>query len=84
MDKASAYGAGDCRFESCRGHCHNGESIAIGMLKCRARGQFGHAVAFLRESMCCLQRLASEEPHKLGDNVLAGGSLSSVVRAMVL
>ena len=21
MDKASAYGAGDCRFESCRGHC---------------------------------------------------------------
>ena len=20
MDKASAYGAGDCRFESCRGH----------------------------------------------------------------
>ena len=25
MDKASAYGAGDCRFESCRGHlagCH--------------------------------------------------------------
>ena len=32
MDKASAYGAGDCRFESCRGHyilphrhnCRNG------------------------------------------------------------
>ena len=23
MDKASAYGAGDCRFESCRGHFHN-------------------------------------------------------------
>ena len=23
MDKASAYGAGDCRFESCRGHCSN-------------------------------------------------------------
>ena len=22
MDKASAYGAGDCRFESCRGHRH--------------------------------------------------------------
>ena len=22
MDKASAYGAGDCRFESCRGHLH--------------------------------------------------------------
>ena len=22
MDKASAYGAGDCRFESCRGHYH--------------------------------------------------------------
>ena len=22
MDKASAYGAGDCRFESCRGHFH--------------------------------------------------------------
>ena len=22
MDKASAYGAGDCRFESCRGHAH--------------------------------------------------------------
>ena len=22
MDKASAYGAGDCRFESCRGHCY--------------------------------------------------------------
>ena len=21
MDKASAHGAGDCRFESCRGHC---------------------------------------------------------------
>ena len=21
MDKASAYGAGDCRLESCRGHC---------------------------------------------------------------
>ena len=21
MDKALAYGAGDCRFESCRGHC---------------------------------------------------------------
>ena len=21
MDKASAYGVGDCRFESCRGHC---------------------------------------------------------------
>ena len=21
MDKASTYGAGDCRFESCRGHC---------------------------------------------------------------
>ena len=21
MNKASAYGAGDCRFESCRGHC---------------------------------------------------------------
>ena len=21
MDKASAYGAGDCKFESCRGHC---------------------------------------------------------------
>ena len=23
MDKASAHGAGDCRFESCRGHLHN-------------------------------------------------------------
>ena len=23
MDKASAYGAGDCRFESCRGHLRN-------------------------------------------------------------
>ena len=23
MDKASAYGAGDCRFESCRGHCYS-------------------------------------------------------------
>ena len=23
MDKASAYGAGDCRFESCRGQCSN-------------------------------------------------------------
>ena len=26
MDKASAYGAGDCKFESCRGH------YACGML----------------------------------------------------
>ena len=24
MDKASAYGAGDCRFESCRGHYASG------------------------------------------------------------
>ena len=24
MDKASAYGAGDCRFESCRGHSFHG------------------------------------------------------------
>ena len=24
MDKASAYGAGDCRFESCRGHALSG------------------------------------------------------------
>ena len=24
MDKASAYGAGDCRFESCQGHYANG------------------------------------------------------------
>ena len=29
MDKASAYGAGDCRFESCRGHfsCHAAEAL---------------------------------------------------------
>ena len=26
MDKASAYGAGDCRFESCRGHCCRSDS----------------------------------------------------------
>ena len=26
MDKASAYGAGDCRFKSCRGHLYNIES----------------------------------------------------------
>ena len=26
MDKASAYGAGDCRFESCRGHCLSTEA----------------------------------------------------------
>ena len=40
MDKASAYGAGDCRFESCRGHlksarceagmmCGEGESATV-------------------------------------------------------
>ena len=27
MDKASAYGAGDCRFESCRGHYDEASSI---------------------------------------------------------
>ena len=33
MDKASAYGAGDCRFESYRGHClmsiHARESLRL-------------------------------------------------------
>ena len=29
MDKASAYGAGDCRFESCRGHWSNEGSGAL-------------------------------------------------------
>ena len=30
MDKASAYGAGDCRFESCRGH-YAGEMLILTM-----------------------------------------------------
>ena len=38
MDKASAYGAGDCRFESCRGHscfmtgqcAHKGVALGVG------------------------------------------------------
>ena len=29
MDKASAYGAGDCRFESCRGHCAFGWDMLV-------------------------------------------------------
>jgi hypothetical protein len=35
MDKASAYGAGDCRFESCRGHCdcmQHPKNLRIGIL----------------------------------------------------
>ena len=30
MDKASAYGAEDCRFESCRGHCAAGQAALDG------------------------------------------------------
>ena len=41
MDKASAYGAGDCRFESCRGHCLQIRKMAfcgrLGFVK-RTRG----------------------------------------------
>ena len=29
MDKASAHGAGDCRLESCRGHCSNHGCAAL-------------------------------------------------------
>ena len=39
MDKASAYGAGDCRFESCRGHlcCGGGEAGARLRVLCGQR-----------------------------------------------
>jgi hypothetical protein len=39
MDKASAYGAGDCRFESCRGHCL---SCAMARLKALVRSPGDH------------------------------------------
>ena len=29
MDKASAYGAGDCRFESCQGHFGGPHMLAV-------------------------------------------------------
>ena len=29
MDRASAHGAGDCRFESCRGHCARMDIVAL-------------------------------------------------------
>ena len=34
MDKASAYGAGDCRFESCRGHLHDAACYAASASAC--------------------------------------------------
>ena len=38
MDKASAYGAGDCRFESCRGHFSCRAAVALDALNRRIVG----------------------------------------------
>ena len=43
MDKASAYGAGDCRFESCRGHFHHDEANLIPSITRSPPGQLLHA-----------------------------------------
>ena len=39
MDKASAYGAGDCRFESCRGHCMRVSDMCPFSRKTRKSGE---------------------------------------------
>ena len=39
MDKASAYGAGDCRFESCRGHCMRVSDMCSFSRKTRKSGE---------------------------------------------
>ena len=43
MDKASAYGAGDCRFESCRGHY----LLSARQVWCCSFATLTHAVAFV-------------------------------------
>ena len=58
MDKASAYGAGDCRFESCRGHFGDEESLeersrkeksersdSLGVTQPERREHHGHSFA---------------------------------------
>ena len=47
MDKASAYGAGDCRFESCRGHLQS--FFGKGQLVERARELRSASLAQLAE-----------------------------------
>ena len=48
MDKASAYGAGDCRFESCRGHLQS--FCGKGQLVERARELRSASLAQLAEN----------------------------------
>ena len=44
MDKASAYGAGDCRFESCRGHFISAEHTQIASRKHHMRSMMAAAI----------------------------------------
>ena len=53
MDKASAYGAGDCRFESYRGHFSSAPHRALSQL----RGMTPHAQVASRIMWCVLAAL---------------------------
>ena len=78
MDKASAYGAGDCRFESCRGHLtilfvtNNLPAVSCGIDLCIARRralQKQASVAMRRHVRCFVSSLcpgANAEPTRKG------------------
>ena len=57
MDKASAYGAGDCRFESCRGHSFRGGAPPIAHMA-RAAEDFACASGSVDQSSEAMQIIA--------------------------
>ena len=67
MDKASAYGAGDCRFESCRGHftlrahyCEHGVKAARGPANTNG---IANAFATFQTFLACSERAHALHRH---------------------
>ena len=75
MDKASAYGAGDCRFESCRGHVN---ALGAADLLLLYRNYSCHAPWLLTQRLPWLAFISSQLPKECKPDrlfVLAMGSL---------